>query len=517
MSTRSSLSDEVADEAAHLSVDGSDGKVSFEIGVEEAMPERKFSRTRLLTVGCTVWGMQLVWCTVFARGTAHLLSIGIPNPATPLLWIAGPICGMIVQPIVGAMSDNIRPRFGHSRRKPFVLVGALATIFSMLGLASIEDIVSLIHPGTGKLSKTLRLVFAFIFVYALNISLQPLQGGIRTMLFESCPKEQQAEVASQYSLIVAVGNVFGYFLGSVQLQELGIPIISRMTQFQALCFTISLLLLIVTAVTCIYAKEDSITKQQNSFRSSRPPANSGRSILMTAVWENIMCLRSLPDYVSLVFQAQFFAWLGWFPVIYYQTSYLAALFICSAPMGTSSIYGSLAAEAMQRASFATLIFAFVALITAIMLYVLVSSKTTQLPFGIKIADHSTLLVTLWLFSHLLFVACMCVTIFTETIVEGTILISVIGISWTLTNMVPFAIIGKEVAKSSQAGTLTSLHNAAISSPQILAAVMCALLFLVAKHTGTRNDITWTMWMAGIAAMGAAWKTIRLRSLLAHEM
>ncbi|RFU33028.1 hypothetical protein B7463_g3294, partial [Scytalidium lignicola] len=497
MSQRLSMSDEIDDERSNLSLDVTEGKLSFDVSIEETELERKFRRSRLLT--------------------AYLLSIGIPNPVTPILWIAGPLCGMLVQPIFGALSDSFRPRYGHSRRKPFVLAGTLATVFSMLSLACIDDTVYVFQLiSSNDISQTLRLIFAFLCVYALNISLQPLQGGIRTMLFESCPREQQAKVASQYSIIVALGNVSGYFLGSISLQELGIPIISRMTQFQALCVTISLLLLATTTITCLYAKEDPFTASEHT---SPGPGRfslrrSYRSAIINAVWENFICLRSLPDYVYLVFQVQFFSWLGWFPVIYYQTSYLADLYISSASVEKNNMEESLNADAMKKASFATLLFSFVALITALLLSFLVSRKATRFRYvRIATGEDSTVLVTLWLFGHLLFAASMFTTIFVKTISQGTILVATIGISWTLTNLVPFAIIGKEVAQSPQAGMLTSLHNAAISSPQILAAVISALLFLVAKYMGRRDDIIWAMWMAGLAAIAAAWKTLQLRFLL----
>jgi solute carrier family 45 protein 1/2/4 len=231
---------------------------------------------------------------------------------------------MMVQPIVGAVSDNFRPQPGCSRRKPFILAGTLATVASMMGLAWIGETVTAFQAIASKdVCQAIRLVFTFVWVYALNVALQPLQGGIRTMLFESCPKQQQVQVASWYSILTAIGNVCGYFLGSMSLQELGIPLISRMTQFQALCTIISILLLATTIITCLCANEGILAASEDTH--PRPgevfSANRKRgSVITRAVRENLKCLRSLPEYVTLVFQIQFFAWLGWFPVIYYQTS-----------------------------------------------------------------------------------------------------------------------------------------------------------------------------------------------------
>ena len=468
---------------------------------------------------------------------AYLLSLGIPKSATPLLWIAGPLCGMIVQPILGAVSDNFRPQPGFGRRKPFILTGTLGTVASMIGLAWIGETVAAFEAIASKdLCQVIRLVFAFVWVYALNVSLQPLQGGIRTMLFESCSRQQQVQVASWYSIIIAIGNVCGYFLGSMSLHKLGIPLISRMTQFQALCTIISILLLATTIITCFCANEGipAVSEDRNAGLEEVFSVSSNRgSVITRAVRENLKCLRSLPGYIIHVFQIQFFTWLGWFPVIYYQTScvlpkllslylvlttnlkYLADLYISLSNAEKVETNESLRTDATRKASFAALAFAVVALTTAVFLAFLVS-RTSMRPRHIQshAPDHGTLLVTLWLFGHLLFVLAMLATIYANTVAQGTVLIATIGISWTLTAWVPFAIIGKEVRRSRQAGTLTSLHNAAISAPQVLAAIMCALLFFTARSMGRREDTVWAMWMAGCAAIMAAWKTWQLRTLLA---
>ena len=49
----------------------------------------------------------------------------------PILWLAGPVTGLIVQPIIGSLSDRTwSPRWG--RRKPFFLVGALISSIAMI-------------------------------------------------------------------------------------------------------------------------------------------------------------------------------------------------------------------------------------------------------------------------------------------------------------------------------------------------------------------------------------------------
>ena len=69
----------------------------------------------------------------------HLLKLGLAKSQTSLVWIAPPLSGLIVQPIVGVVSDSSRLKWG--RRRPFMLLfSALVAVF-LLVLAWAEEIV----------------------------------------------------------------------------------------------------------------------------------------------------------------------------------------------------------------------------------------------------------------------------------------------------------------------------------------------------------------------------------------
>lgn len=71
-------------------------------------------------------------------GTPYLLSLGIPPLLTPLVWLAGPLSGLIIQPVVGVFSDTLDWNMG--RRRPFILIGALLTILSMYMVAYAKEL-----------------------------------------------------------------------------------------------------------------------------------------------------------------------------------------------------------------------------------------------------------------------------------------------------------------------------------------------------------------------------------------
>jgi solute carrier family 45 protein 1/2/4 len=101
--------------------------------------------------------------------TPYLLSLGLSKSNTSLVWIAGPLSGLIVQPVVGVISDESTSKWG--RRRPLMVIGALAVSFSLLILGFTEEIVGLIVRDTESVKGfTIFLaVFSIYFVdFAVN-------------------------------------------------------------------------------------------------------------------------------------------------------------------------------------------------------------------------------------------------------------------------------------------------------------------------------------------------------------
>ncbi|MGH7449294.1 MAG: MFS transporter, partial [Longimicrobiales bacterium] len=74
-------------------------------------------------------GIQFGWGLQLANMSAIYERLGARPDEVPLLWLAAPVTGLLVQPIVGALSDRTWGRLG--RRRPYFLVGA---VFSSIAL-----------------------------------------------------------------------------------------------------------------------------------------------------------------------------------------------------------------------------------------------------------------------------------------------------------------------------------------------------------------------------------------------
>ncbi|USW56114.1 Putative MFS transporter superfamily [Septoria linicola] len=476
-------------------------------GAEDDEPDR-CSNLHLAAAGCTLWGLQLVWSTIFARGTAYLSLIGIPMSVSALLWISGPLSGMIVQPILGAISDSYEPKVaGRNKRKPFILGGAIATAISMTGLAWTPNIVVFLEQFFGReYETTLLIVNAFVWVWSLSISVQPLQGGVRTLLHEVCSKRAQSRFAAWQGVLVAFGTVCGYFLASVPIGGQS-GAWQEIWRFQNLSALVAVVLLLCSAITvaCPYT---------TSYKKTTPSAakTSCTSSLTGALQRNMDCLRTLPRTVQLTLQVQFFSWLGWFPALYYQTAYLAGLYKSTRRSGKA-----VTQDVAEQAAFDSVPFTIVMLSTAIAL----ALASEWLDFSAKRAKtRSTtnsliMLVNLWLAGHVLFAIAMVLCLFAQNEWQGVWLFALIGVPRALSTWAPFVLVGREVTGSQYAGTLTSLHNAALSAPQILAAGLCGVLFMLVKLLAWdgQNQTRWAMLVACVSGGLATWRSWHLR----HEV
>ena len=126
----------------------------------------------LLTFGGL--GLQLGWSVEMSNGSPYLLSLGMSKTLLAFVWLAGPLSGVIVQPIVGMKSDRSRIKWG--RRRPFIVGGAIATMVSILFLAWTREIVNgfLSIFGVDTSSHAVGIVIicvAVLFIYVLDFAI----------------------------------------------------------------------------------------------------------------------------------------------------------------------------------------------------------------------------------------------------------------------------------------------------------------------------------------------------------
>lgn len=130
-------------------------------------------------------------------------TLGAEIDALPILWIAAPLTGLLVQPVVGYLSDRTWNRFG--RRRPYFLVGAV--------LASAALFLMPNAPALWVAAGTLWIMDA-----ALNVTMEPTRALVGDMLRD----EQRTTGYAMQSFFIGAGAVLAGILPWA-LTELGVP------------------------------------------------------------------------------------------------------------------------------------------------------------------------------------------------------------------------------------------------------------------------------------------------------
>lgn len=113
-------------------------------------------------------------------------TLGAQLSEVPLLWIAGPLTGLVVQPLVGYMSDRTRGRLG--RRRPYFLVGAILSALALIWMPQAQT-----------------LWFAAMLLWILDGSINITMEPFRAMIGDLLPIQQRAAGYAMQSFFIATG------------------------------------------------------------------------------------------------------------------------------------------------------------------------------------------------------------------------------------------------------------------------------------------------------------------------
>ncbi len=138
-------------------------------------------------------GIQFGFALQNANASRIFETLGAPMDAVPGLWIAAPLTGLLVQPIIGYLSDRTWTRWG--RRRPYFMIGAVFTTLALL-----------VMPN----SPTLWIAAGTLWVLdaSINVSMEPFRAFVGDKL---APRQRPTGYAMQ-SFFIGVGAIVASFL-----------------------------------------------------------------------------------------------------------------------------------------------------------------------------------------------------------------------------------------------------------------------------------------------------------------
>lgn len=484
---------------------------------DETLGESKLTRLGLIVLTLSLAGAQLAWTLELAYGTPYLLSLGLSEQSTSLVWLAGPLSGLIAQPVVGSLSDQSTSSF---RRRKYMLISAALLTLSTLTLAySVPISTALVDvfgggladwdPRRHELVHTTTQAISVIAFWILDFALNGLQAASRALILDTAPSEQQTIANAWQGRMTHAGNVVGYFCGWVDLASWkGLRWLGG-GQFRRFAMVSLLAMISCVSVTISLISESPVDSRFSHHHHERDS-------ICTSTWRKAKdtlqdvwhAIRRLPRSVRRVCLVQLFAFMGWFPFLFYGTTYVLQIAqyerngkrkLQTGPYyedhgdGDSERHeghGSSDRDA-EQGSFAMLLFALVSLIAASLLpYLALAgekrsdnrpdpvgedesptpplylsiptdheavhsasdpereehlSRASRLLRGLK---HGLTLRTFWTLASLTFALLMLVgTAWASTVHQATIVIALVGIPWSIAAWAPFAMVGEFVREA----------------------------------------------------------------------
>jgi maltose/moltooligosaccharide transporter len=391
-------------------------------------PDRSFWQIWNMSFG--FFGIQFGWGLQMANMSAIYEYLGARADQIPILWLAAPLTGLLIQPIIGHASDRTWGRLG--RRRPYFLTGAI-----------LSSLMLILMPNCAALWMAAGMLW--ILDASINVSMEPFRAFVADIL----PEGQRTSGFAMQSLFIGLGAVIAsalpWLLTNVfRLQQAAgdarvIPTTVRLSFYiGAAVFLGAVLWTIVT--TKEYPPED-----LEAFRK----ANAQKAGLAANAKEILQAIAEMPDAMRKLGPVQLFTWLGLFCMwLYFPVAVAHNVFGASDP--ASPLYKA-------GVEWGGICFAVYSAVCFGFSFVLA-------PMARKLGRKHT---------HSLCLVCGALGLMSVVVIHDKYVLLLtmvgIGIAWASTLSMPYAVLAASLPPA-RTGVYMGIFNFFIVTPEILASL-----------------------------------------------
>jgi maltose/moltooligosaccharide transporter len=402
-------------------------------------PDRSFWQIWNMSFG--FFGIQFGWGLQMANMSAIYEYLGARADQIPILWLAAPLTGLLIQPIIGHASDRTWGRLG--RRRPYFLTGAI-----------LSSLMLILMPNCAALWMAAGMLW--ILDASINVSMEPFRAFVADIL----PEGQRTSGFAMQSLFIGLGAVIASALpwlltNVVHLQQAAgdarvIPTTVRLSFYiGAAVFLGAVLWTIVT--TKEYPPED-----LEAFRK----ANAQKAGLAANAKEILQAIAEMPDTMRKLGPVQLFTWLGLFCMwLYFPVAVAHNVFGASDP--ASPLYKA-------GVEWGGICFAVYSAVCFGFSFVLA-------PMARKLGRKHT---------HSLCLVCGAVGLMSVVVIHDKYVLLLtmvgIGIAWASTLSMPYAVLAASLPPA-RTGVYMGIFNFFIVTPEILASLFFGWIMVHLLH------------------------------------
>ena len=248
------------------------------------------------------FGIQFGFALQNANTSRIFSTLGADPDKLAFLWLAAPVTGLLVQPVIGYLSDNTwHPFWG--RRRPFFFVGALLASLALF-----------LMPN----STALWMAAAVLWLMdgAINVSMEPFRAFVGDKLG---PAQQTAGFAMQ-TFFIGWGGVIASLLPTIFADVLGVsnvPVNGGIPDTVRYSFYAGATIYALAVMWTVFSTKEEPPEDMEAFRASQ------RKGMAHALTEILVGFRNMPKTMVQLAFVQFFTWIALFAMWIYTTPAIA--------------------------------------------------------------------------------------------------------------------------------------------------------------------------------------------------
>ncbi len=429
------------------------------------MTKPNLSFWKLWNLSFGFFGVQIAYALQSANISRIFATLGADPHNLSYFWILPPLMGILVQPIVGTLSDKTWCRFG--RRIPYLFVGATLAVLVMCLL-----------PNAGSFGLTVggAMIFGLIALMFLDTSINMAMQPFKMLVGDMVNEEQKTKAYSIQSFLCNAGSIAGYifpflfaFLGIKNYAEKGVVPDSVIWSF----YVGAAILILCVIYTTMKVKEWNPQEyaKYNGVTEDAEKKEEGK-----ADW--ISLLKNAPSTFWKVGLVQFFCWAGFLYLWNYSTGAIAETVWNTTDASTKAF--------QDAGDWVGILFAVQAVGSVLWVVVLPQFKSSKMAYAVSliIGGVGFALIPFLPDKYLQFIPFL-----------------MIGAGWAAMLAMPFTFVTNALQGYGHMGAYLGLFNGTICIPQIVAA-LCGghVLWVVGSHQSDMMIVAGVLLICGALAV-----------------
>lgn len=433
------------------------------------IPDLSFMKLWNISFG--FFGVQIAYALQSANISRIFSTLGADPHDLSYFWILPPLAGIVVQPIVGVLSDRTWTRFG--RRIPYLFVGALCAVLVMCLLP---------NAGSFGMSLAAAMLFGLTALMLLDTSINMAMQPFKMMVGDMVNEEQKGLAYSIQSFLCNAGSLAGYLFPFL-LAAIGISNIAPkgvVPDSVIYSFYIGALILILCVLYTTAKVKEMPPKEYAAYHGIAATEEQKRTNLFT-----LLC--KAPKVFWSVGVVQLFSW-GAFMFMWTYTNGSIALHSFEAPViellssGSARIVLDTQSKAYQAAGdWVGILFAVQAVGSILWSMVIPQFKNKKQIYALSLVLGAVGFLSIY-FIH------------DKYLLFGSF--ALIGCAWAAMLALPFTLLTNAL-KGGHLGTYLGLFNGTICIPQIVAASLGGVVLKQFTPTGSVAPEVNMLLLAGV--------------------